>query len=216
MARQSRSTPAGRQQHRSAAYAAAQAHPTLRPLSLSGTGQVGVASTIGIVGATIGSTITVSAGTLPDGLVLSSANRRISGTPTVAGAQAITLTETLTDAVGSPKTTDVSAVVEAPPNLASGVDYRFVRTDENRIVPRSNASAQTVTIPPNSEVAFPIDTILTVEQSGAGALTVVAGDGVTLHFLDTLSLVSAGQYGVIQARKTDTDTWTVFGALAAA
>lgn len=215
MARLSRYTPAGRAQASRAAYAAAQANPTLKPLSLSGSAQIGVASTIGIVGATLGSTLTITAGTLPTGLTLNTATRNITGTPT-DGTATVTLTETKASAVGSPKDTEVSVVVLAAPNVDDGVDYTFVAGDVNRVVPRSNAGAQTATIPPNSAVSFPVDTILTVEQSGAGELTIVAGDGVTLNVLPALSLVSAGRYAVIQARKTAVNTWTVFGALAAA
>lgn len=205
----------GKNAQSAGAWAASQANPTLKPLHLSGSAQSGVSSSIGIVGATIGSTLSISAGTLPTGLTLNSAARTITGTPTGATAT-VTITETLASAVGSPKTNSVSVVVAAAPNVDTAVAYTFIRTDENRVVPRSNASAQTVTVPPNSEVAFPVGTVLTVEQTGAGALTIVAGAGVTLNKLASQTLVVAGQNGLVQLRKTATDTWTVFGALTAA
>lgn len=197
------------------AWAAAQANPTLKPLHLSGTAQKTVASSIGIVGATLGSTLAVTSGTLPAGLTLNSAARTITGTPT-GDTATVTITETKASAVGSPKTNSVTVTVLAAPNVDTGTAYTFVAGDVNRVVPRSNGSAQTVTVPPNSEVAFPIDTILTVEQTGAGSLTVAAGQGVTLNKLAALSLVSAGRYSVIQMRKTAENTWTVYGGLAAA
>lgn len=188
----------------------------LRPLNVSGYPRVGVASIISINRTRPGSTITVTSGSIPAGMTLDSANRVITGTPTTAGVASFTLTETLAGANGSPKANPVTITVLPGFNVDTGTAYTFVAGDANRVVPRSNGSAQTVVVPPNSEFPFPIDTILTVEQTGAGALTVVAGSGVTLNKLSSQSLVSAGQNAVIQLRKTATDTWTVFGALGAA
>jgi hypothetical protein len=43
------------------------------------------------------------------------------------------------------------------------------------------AGANTVTVPPNSSVAFPVGTEIKVTQIGAGATTFVAGAGVTIN-----------------------------------
>lgn len=187
----------------------------LRPLNVSGGPQVGVASTISINRVRIGGVVTVTAGSLPAGMTLDSANRVITGTPTTAGVASFTLTETLAGANGSPKTSALSITVLPAANVDSAAAYTFVASDVNRVVPRSNASAQTITVPPNSQVPFPVDTILTVQQTGAGALTIVAGAGVTLNKLSTQTLVAAGQYAMIQLRQTAVDVWTVFGGLTA-
>lgn len=101
-------SPAGR---RAATFAAAQANPTLKPLGLEGSAKAGVASTIGIVQATPGSTITVQSGSLPPGMTLNSTARVISGTPTAAGNASFVLHETLANAVGSPKDTQQTLAV---------------------------------------------------------------------------------------------------------
>lgn len=194
----------------------------LKPLLLDGSpqllgsAQVGVASTLRIVGATAGSTITVTSGTVPAGMTLNSAARTITGTPTTAGVASFTLTETLGGATGSPKASAVSTTILAPPNVDTAVAYTLVRNDEHRVVPRSNASTQTTIVPPYSEVPFPIGTVITLEQTGAGAMTVVAGAGVTLNKLASQTLTAAGQNAIVQLRKTAAGTWTVFGGLASA
>ena len=65
---------------------------------------------IAINGATAGSVIT---GTMPNGLVLNSDLRTISGIPNVAGTTTISLVETLDGAVGNPKTTNITFTVSS-------------------------------------------------------------------------------------------------------
>lgn len=94
----------------------------------------------------------------------------------------------------------------------SGTAYTAVLGDADTYIQFSNASAISFTIPPNSSVAFPIGTVIEVEQSGAGALTLVAGAGVTLNSR-AADLTLAGQYSVAFAKKVATNTWTVNGDL---
>lgn len=91
--------------------------------------------------------------------------------------------------------------------------YQFVWSDQGKLVHVSNAGALDVTIPPHATVAYPLWTVLAVEQSGAGQLTMAPGAGVTLNF--RLSAKTAGQYAIISAVKTAINTWTVFGDVAA-
>lgn len=75
------------------------------------------------------------------------------------------------------------------------------------------ATANTLTIPPNASVAFPVGTILAAEQHGAGLTTWTAGAGVTIRSRGSL-LAMGGQYAAASARKTATDTWLLSGDLA--
>lgn len=95
---------------RAAADASGKPNPTLKPLGLEGTAKVGVASTIGIIQATPGSTITVQSGFLPAGMTLNSAARTITGTPQVAGSLTFTLRETLAGATNTPRDTAQTVV----------------------------------------------------------------------------------------------------------
>ena len=98
-------------------------------------------------------------------------------------------------------------------NTQTGTAYTLVLGDGQNMVTMNNASANTVTVPLNASVAFPIGTTVAIQQLGAGKTTVAATGGVTLNYLSTLTLAIVGQYGVAQLIKTGTDTWTLFGAI---
>lgn len=106
--------------------------------------------------------------------------------------------------------------VKALGDQAPVADATTARTaalgDAGRYIRFSNGSAVTFTIPPNSDVAFPIGTVIEFEQAGAGAVTVAAGAGVTLNSRGA-DLTLAGQYAVGGVKKVATDTWTVWGDL---
>jgi hypothetical protein len=82
--------------------------------------------------------------------------------------------------------------------------YTLVEDDAGRQVTMSNASASTLTVPPNSSVAFAVGVRVQVIQLGAG-VTLTAGAGVTISSLAT-SLEMA-QYQVATLIKTATNTW---------
>lgn len=83
--------------------------------------------------------------------------------------------------------------------------YTLVLTDAGKQVTMSNASASTLTIPPNASVAFAVGVRIQVIQLGAGAVTLTAGAGVTLTSLSTSYAMS--QYQVATLIKTATNTW---------
>lgn len=91
--------------------------------------------------------------------------------------------------------------------------YTLVLSDANKVVEINSASATTLTIPPNSSVAFPIGTMIEVSRMGAGTLTITAGSGVTIRTPGGLLAVSP-QYGSVGLRKRATDEWVLAGALA--
>ena len=83
--------------------------------------------------------------------------------------------------------------------------YTLVLGDAGRQVTMSNASASTLTIPPNSSVAFAVGVKIQVIQLGAGAVTLTAGAGVTVSSLSTSLIL--GQYQVATLIKQATNTW---------
>jgi hypothetical protein len=97
-------------------------------------------------------------------------------------------------------------------NAQTGTTYTLVLTDATKFVSLSNASAITLTVPPNSSVAFPVGTEIILAQLGAGQVTIAPGSGVTLN--STPGLKIAAQYGTAALKKTASDTWLVFGRLA--
>ena len=94
------------------------------------------------------------------------------------GSTAWTSLPYLTGAVSGLTDSDVAAVA---PNDQTGTTYTLVLADKHRTVTASNAAAQTYTVPPNSSVAYPLGTVLTVVAKGAGQVTLAPGSGVTLN-----------------------------------
>lgn len=91
--------------------------------------------------------------------------------------------------------------------------YTLVLTDDGKIVTISNASANTLTVPPNSSVAFTIGTRIEIIQLNAGQCTITAGAGVTIN--GTPGLKTRAVYSVVTLIKRDTNTWLLFGDSAA-
>ena len=102
----------------------------------------------------------------------------------------------------------------APPTAIAGVNnqtanYVLVLGDAGFLVRMNLSGANTCTIPPNSSVAFPLETVVTIRQIGAGITTIAAGAGVTINSPSTLAI--ARQNGTVQLVQVATDTWDLMG-----
>jgi hypothetical protein len=99
-------------------------------------------------------------------------------------------------------------------SVASNVQtasYTLALTDAGAPVRMNVGSANNLTVPPNSSVAFDVDTYVNLEQYGAGQTSIVAGAGVTIRSRNGLKL--AGQYAVASLHKIGTDEWIACGDL---
>lgn len=98
-------------------------------------------------------------------------------------------------------------------NAQTGTTYTLVLLDAGKIVTSSNAATVVVTIPPNSSVAFPIGSSITVVSIGAGLTNFAIGSGVTINSTGAVPAapVLRAQYSSATAIKTATDTWVVVG-----
>ncbi len=92
--------------------------------------------------------------------------------------------------------------------------YTLVLTDQSKIIEMNVATANNLTVPLNSSVAFPIGTEIQVLQYGAGQTTIVATGGVTLRS-NTSWLKIGAQYTGVTLVKVGTDEWYVIGNVAA-
>lgn len=90
-------------------------------------------------------------------------------------------------------------------NAQTGTSYTLVLTDAGKQVTMNNASASTLTIPPNASVAFDVGVRIVVIQLGAGSVTLTAGAGVTISSLSTSLAMS--QYQTAELVKQATNTW---------
>jgi hypothetical protein len=98
------------------------------------------------------------------------------------------------------------------PNVQTA-SYTLTLADAGKAVEISSASATTLTIPPNSAVAFPIGTVIEVHRYGAGTVTLAAGAGVTIRSAGS-KLAIGNQYSSVSLRKRATDEWILNGDLA--
>ena len=109
---------------------------------------------------------------------------------------------------------DVSTIVAGRSiNTQTGTTYTFVIGDRLKVVTLNNGSAITLTVPPNSSVAFAVGTSIDIIQLGSGQVTVAGGSGVTVNSTPTLKL--RAQYSVGSCLKIATDQWIFMGDLAA-
>lgn len=101
-------------------------------------------------------------------------------------------------------------------NAQVGTTYTFVLADNGQMVTANNASAQTYTIPPNADVAFPDGAQINVIQIGAGQVTFAQGSGVTI--VSTGATAAApklrAQYSSATLVKRSTNLWYVLGDIA--
>lgn len=91
--------------------------------------------------------------------------------------------------------------------------YTLILTDDGDVVTMNVASANTLTVPLNSSVPFPIGTQITIIQIGAGQTTITPTGGVTINGTPGLKLRT--QYSVATILKLGTDTWIAAGDLSA-
>jgi hypothetical protein len=97
-------------------------------------------------------------------------------------------------------------------------DYTAVLADQYQVLQSMNkATAIAFRIPTNASVAFPIGTVITVLNIGAGTCTISAVTSGTTTVLSAGSVAASptlGQYKSAACIKTATDTWYVVGAVA--
>jgi len=98
-------------------------------------------------------------------------------------------------------------------NAQTGTTYTLVLADAGKLVTSSNGSAQTITVPPNSSVAFPTGTQIIVQNIGSANATLAEGSGVTINSKDDNKEID-GQFAAAALIKTATDAWSLIGALA--
>jgi hypothetical protein len=124
-----------------------------------------------------------------------------SGDVTLTGTQTLT-NKTLTD-----------PVVTESVNAQTGTTYTTVLTDAKQMVTLSNASAITVTLPPNSSVAYAAGSKIDFIQKGAGQVTFAQGAGVTIRSNGATATAPKlrVQYSAATAWYEGSDVWYIVG-----
>lgn len=96
----------------------------------------------------------------------------------------------------------------------SGTTYTLVLADAGKLKETTNVAAVTLTVPPNSSVAFAVGTQVALRQYGTGQITVAAGVGVTIRSY-LAQLKSIGQYAELLLTKRASDEWLLAGPTSA-
>ena len=116
----------------------------------------------------------------------------------------------VTNAAGSITVSSTSTTL----NNQTGTAYTLVLTDAGKHITLTNAAAITVTIPTNAAVAFPIGTVISFSQGGAGQATFAGAVPPTLRSADS-ALTTVKIYSVCSCIKIATDEWIFGGDLEA-
>jgi hypothetical protein len=146
-----------------------------------------------------------------------------SGVPTsVAETGDVTISDTGVTSIASGVivNADISASAEIDLGKLADVStnaqpsyYTLVLADKNKIVEMGDSGAHTLTVPPNSSVAFPVGSQINILQTGVGRTTVTAGAGVTINASPGLKLRAQWSYATLIKRATD--TWVLVGDVSA-
>ena len=146
------------------------------------------------------------------GKVSTTGNETIAGIKTFSSSPVVPASPTTDTQASSKAYTDLARY--AVQNTQSG-NYTLVLTDNGKHIYCTNAGAQTITIPANATVAFPLGTIVTIINNGTTSVSInsttnsittyVAGDGTTGN--RTLPIK-----GMATLIKVDTNTWFITGA----
>jgi len=139
-------------------------------------------------------------------------------------ADAVTGAKIADDAINSEHYTDGSidtahiadkqitpAKIAGSVNAQTGTAYTSVLGDAFKSVTMTNSSANKLTIPPNSSVAYAVGDRIDVVMMGAGVTSIQGGSGVTVNGVSTGTVAIAAQFAAVACLKLATDTWVAIG-----
>lgn len=111
-------------------------------------------------------------------------------------------------------TTDLAA--KFPLNVSTNAQtasYTLVAGDAQKIIEMNVSTANTLTIPLDSSVNFPVGTSIVVVQTGTGQTTIAGASGVTVNSFLGLKII--GRWAGCTLVKRAANTWVAVGGLVA-
>jgi hypothetical protein len=159
-------------------------------------------------------TVTHVSGALPsnnDVCVMSFARAGNLGASGPTGATGNTGPTGPTGVTGPTGATGPTGPVALAGQNARTANYTLALADAGDLVTMSSTGATTITVPTNTNVAFPTNTLIYIANINTGTVTVSGDTGVTVNALGGGRAV-AGQYSIGILIKTDTNTW-LFGII---
>jgi len=176
---------------------------TVNSTSLLGSGDVAVQATI-----TGGATTITSSDLTASRALVSNASGKVAVATTTSTE--IGYVNGVTSAIQTQIDTKTNKLIVTNRQTAS---YTLVLSDADKLVETNVASANNLTIPLNSSVAFATGTQILLAQYGAGQTTIVATSGVTVRSNGAKLKLNA-QYSGATLIKIDTNEWYLFGDIA--
>lgn len=110
---------------------------------------------------------------------------------------------------------DAAAPKLVTENAQTGTGYTLVLGDAGKLVTMNNSSANLVTIPTNASVAYPVGTVINIEQIGSGVTSVKGDTGVTLNGVSAGTGAISSRWSGVSLWKRATNEWTVMGGIGA-
>lgn len=93
--------------------------------------------------------------------------------------------------------------------IAKTASHTLVLADAGCYLRMNVATDHILTVPPNTDVAFPVGTVIQLRQVGAGQTELAGGVGVTLNTSESLLLRTRGSSGALV--KVGADEWDLTG-----
>jgi hypothetical protein len=114
-----------------------------------------------------------------------------------------------------PNTTNTTSIgyLGIPQNLQN-TNYTLSLSDQGKHIFSANTVLQSITIPTNANVAFPIGSAISIVLQGIGNIKVL-NPGVTLYLAGTAGLranANISSWGFASLLKTDTNAWWISGS----
>lgn len=96
-------------------------------------------------------------------------------------------------------------------NAQTGTSYSLVLLDRNRVVTMDNVAANTVAIPADVDLEFPVGSYIRVIQIGAGVTSIDADPAVTLNGVANGTGALSKRWGEVRLYKAAANNWYVTG-----
>ena len=108
--------------------------------------------------------------------------------------------------------TGVTGTTSLLVNDQTGTTYTLQLTDKDLLVRCSNVANITVTVDTNTNIPFPLGSVITIEKYGTGNVKISPTGGVTINSFNSCNTIDF-QYTAASLVKTATNTWWLSGSL---
>jgi len=138
----------------------------------------------------------------------------LNGTNTHSGASTFSALVTLSAGAdmtpaSTPATTAVGYL--GTPANTQNATYAILMTDAGKTIYHTSASTHTYTIPANASVAFPVGTIICIENENGGGAVTLAITSDTLRWGSSTGSRTIGANGSAAIKKVASTTWRLVG-----